>query len=125
MRRVSVFTVPHEAQSYPTVGNYQETHSHVIFTISNMGNDDYEALVLLHELVEYLLVKKRGISLADIDKFDIAFEAQRQEGDDREPGWEKDAPYHREHVFAESLERLMAAELGVDWDKYDRKVSSL
>ncbi len=118
-------TVTHEAQRYPTVGDYQEGHGVTLFTISDMHNDLYEELVAVHELVEYLLVKRRGISVEAIDAFDKAFEANRVEFDDSEPGWDKKAPYHDEHVFAEKIERLLAAELGVDWDTYDKTVSAL
>lgn len=119
-------SVLHRAQAYPTVGNYQEAHGTVCFTISEVGNEDYEHLVLLHELVEYLLCKKRGIRLADIDAFDITFEAARKRGEvDGEPGDDPKAPYRREHRFAENVERLLAHELGVDWSEYEAALSKL
>jgi hypothetical protein len=40
------------------------------------------------------------------------------------PGDDPRAPYHKQHVFAENIERLLAAELGVDWSAYDKEVSS-
>jgi hypothetical protein len=43
---------------------------------------------------------------------------------DTEPGDDPRAPYHKQHVFAENIERLLAAELGVDWSAYDKEVSS-
>ena len=35
------------------------------------------------------------------------------------------APYRKEHFFATNLERLLAAELKVDWFEYDRYVDAL
>jgi hypothetical protein len=35
-----------------------------------------------------------------------------------EPGDDPRAPYYREHQFASGMERLMAAELGIDWQQY-------
>ena len=35
------------------------------------------------------------------------------------------APYYREHQFATCVERLLALELGVEWNKYDEVVSGL
>lgn len=125
MRRMLFATVTHEAQRYPTVGDYQEGHGVTLFTISDMHNDLYEELVAIHELVEYLLIKRRGISVESIDAFDKAFEANRLEMDDSEPGWDKKAPYHKEHVFAEKVERMLADELGVDWAVYDKIVRDL
>jgi len=47
------------------------------------------------------------------DLFDIQFEG------DGEPGDDPKAPYHRKHQWASRLERMFAAELGVDWGKYE------
>lgn len=125
MKKIVALCIPHTSQRYPTVGDYQNAHGITLFTISDMGDERYEYLVLLHELVEKILVEARGIPDSEIDAFDMVFESARLSGDDREPGWEPNAPYHREHVFAEKLERLLAAELCVDWDTYDKKVTSL
>lgn len=43
----------------------------------------------------------------------------------REPGDDARAPYQREQFFATNLERLLAAELGVEWFAYDRLVEGL
>lgn len=59
-----------------------------------------------------------------VDRFDRAYEAKRKPGDDSEPGDDPRAPYHKQHVLAEKIERLLAAELGVDRSVYDREVSS-
>ena len=41
-----------------------------------------------------------------------------------EPGNNPKAPYHQEHMFASKVERMLANELGVRWNAYDREVSS-
>ena len=61
-----------------------------------------------------------------IGSFDQAFEKKREQGLVRgEPGDAPDAPYRREHLFATNIERLLAAELGVDWAVYEAYVDSL
>ncbi len=125
MRRGAWCTIPHNGQRYDTVGDYTTRHGMTMFTISEMENPLYGDLVLLHELVEKILVDARGIKDSDIDAFDMAFEAARPDGNDEEPGWDTRAPYHKEHVFAEKLERLLAEELGIDWTQYDRTVVAL
>ena len=90
-----------------------------------MGNDDYHMLVFLHEMVEAHLTKVRGITEKSISNFDIEFEKKRQDGNVDEPGDDPNAPYRKEHFFATSVERLLAAELGVDWKEYDDAVNSL
>jgi hypothetical protein len=42
-----------------------------------------------------------------------------------EPGHDPKAPYNKEHIFAEKIERQIAEELGVDWEEYSRVVESL
>ena len=91
-----------------------------------MADWRYEALVAAHEMVEMILVKQRGISEQSISEFDIAFEHSRAQGKVLgEPGDDPRAPYQREHFFATNLERLLAAELGVDWFAYERLVDGL
>ncbi len=124
-----IMTIPHGEQRYDTVGDYWDEEDHETqFRISQMQNDDHEFLVAVHELIEYYLVKKRGIKIEDIDAFDIKFEKERAEGmhgPDDEPGFAPDAPYLREHTFATKFERMVADELGVNWEEYDNEVMSL
>lgn len=124
--RISIRTIPHSQQRYPTVGDWiWDKNGDLIICISDMGNKKYEFLVALHELIEVMLCKERGITQLEVDDFDIAYEAKRNYGDFSEPGDDPKAPYYNEHQFATCLERLMALELGVNWKEYDEKVSSL
>lgn len=93
--------------------------------VSDMGNEDYESLVALHELVEVLLCQKRGITTEEVDAFDKAFEAARPDGNNDEPGDDPKAPYKKEHFFATNIEKLMSAELGVDWTAYEAAINRL
>lgn len=80
--------------------------------------------VLIHELVEWFLVRKRGINLEDVDGFDRIFELERSLGrhPDDEPGDAEDCPYGREHRFAENIERQLVHESGLRWDAYEARV---
>ena len=125
--KIVLDTVPHAGQRYETVGDWiTDGRGHLRHVrVSEMGEEDYHFLVAIHELVEAWLCIKRGVDPTAVDEFDKAFEAARQPGDDREPGHEPDAPYHKEHVFAEKIERQVADELGVDWEKYEQAVMAL
>ena len=87
--------------------------------------DDSARLVILHEIVEQVLCEKRGIPCAVVDAFDSAFEARRQPGDDSEDGDAPDCPYKKEHFTATNFERLMAAEMGLDWAEHDKRILKL
>ena len=91
---------------------------------SEIGEDS-ALLVAVHELVEQTLCEKRGITCAEVDVFDARYESGRNPGDKSEPGNAPFAPYRREHFFAETIERLMAAELGVDWRQHEEAIEEL
>lgn len=123
---ITVKTLPHEKQAYPTVGNWTfKEGGHLLVEISDMGNEDYQFLVGLHEIIEAYLCKKRGINEEDVTDFDKVFESHRLEGNTDEPGDHADSPYREEHFFATSIERLLAQILDVDWDEYTDAVNDL
>jgi len=122
---IVIDTIPHSQQRYPTVGDWQiDEAGNLHITVSKMSDQRYEFLVGMHEVIEAYLAIHAGVSPEVVDRFDRAYEAKRKRGDDSEPGDDTRAPYHREHVFATKIERLLAVELGVNWRDYDREVSS-
>jgi hypothetical protein len=131
MLHIYIDTIPHVEQRYPTVGDYWVQPGLDTFPtrheirVSEMQDRDYEFLVALHELVEMYLCEKRGISEESITQFDKDFESKRAKGNVDEPGNSLAAPYHAEHIFATTIEQLVAAELGVNWDDYDKTVNEL
>jgi len=127
MLNIKIGTITHSSQRYNTVGDWilDEDSGDLTIYISDMGNYKKEFLVAFHELIEVMLCKSRGITQAVVDKFDIAYELTRPEGSILEPGDDQEAPYKKEHFFATSLERLMCAELGVDWHEYEKTIYNL
>jgi len=127
--RIVIQTIPHENQRYPTVGDWVFTNDPIADTlhvaVSEMGNQDYEFLVGIHEQIEAFLCRKAGISEEAVTAFDKEFERNRVEGNTTEPGNDPDAPYYREHQFATSVENMLAHALRIDWDEYDKMVNSL
>jgi hypothetical protein len=124
--KIQLRTIPHTKQKYETCGNYWVDQNGVRqIRVSDMGNEDYAFLVGLHEQIEQHLCLKRGITEESISAFDIAYEANRPEGDESEPGDHPDSPYRKEHFFATNIERMIALELGVDFAEYSKAVMSL
>lgn len=134
---ITIKTIPHKRQKYPTLGNYWEDKNGIQIRVSEELGEDYAFLVSLHEMVEQYLCKKRGIKEKDITNFDKDFESKRgnemilgkkgmiirKEID--EPGDDPKSPYWKEHCFATGIERLMCAELGLSWKEYEEKCNSL
>lgn len=127
MIKIRAKTIPHDKQRYDTCGDYFQDGETLQFRVSDMGNWKMEYLVLIHELVEYALVKAKGIHIEEIDEFDMDFERKRKlrPAEFSEPGEDPHAPYHMEHRIADVVERLLATELGVSWTDYERKVLGL
>ena len=125
--KMKIESIPHQEQRYPTVGDYWQGEDGIEqIRVSSMPDWRYEALVAVHELVELILTRHRGIAEQDISRFDVEFEQSREKAlVTGEPGDHPNAPYRKEHFFATNVERLLAAELDVDWFEYDRLVDAL
>jgi len=133
---IYIDTIAHEEQRYPTVGDWwmplrrdKPEHKQYGMTlevrVSRMSKEDHEFLVAMHEQIEAYLCYKRGISEEAVTDFDIAFEAVRAPENKDEPGNDPLAPYYKEHQFATKVERILAEELGVNWEEYNAEVNAL
>lgn len=123
--QINLKTIPHSEQRYETTGDYFDEDGVTQIRVSDLGSDDYEFLVLIHEMVEWYLTQKRGIKEEDISNFDIEFENNRKKWDTSEPGDALSSPYRQEHFFATNIERLCSEQLGVNWQHYSETVLNL
>lgn len=114
--QIKINFIPHAIQRYDTAGDYKEFEDSWYVFVSETEDWRYEFLVLLHELVEMALTKHRGIDWNLIDEWDMMGPGK----DSDDPGAMEDAPYHKEHMQAESIERQVAEMLGVVWDEYQK-----
>lgn len=117
--KIVIDTVDHTDQRYPTAGDWLFDGGKLQITVSRLGDPDMELLVAVHELVEAWLCDKRGIAEPDVMAFDVDHDGES------DPGSLSEAPYHKEHMFAETIERLLANELGIDWNAYGARVEAL
>ena len=125
---ITIKTIPHREQRYDTAGYWWfDDEGDLQIRVSDAGHGlwalnlgwRYEALIAFHELAEALLCQARGITTAQVDTFD------KDHPYDDEPGALRNCPYRKEHFFATTVERLLAAELKVDWNDYDAVISEL
>lgn len=126
---VKIKTIPHKEQRYDTLGDYiQQPDNSWYISVSETGDERYNFLIALHEFIELYLTQLKGIRECDITAFDLYYEACREQGlvlQDSEPGFATNAPYRKEHTISTGIEMMIAAELGVDWLEYERKISNL
>jgi hypothetical protein len=124
--KILIQTIPHKQQRLRTSGDWWwERDGSLQIRVSKMSDGRFEVLVAVHELVEVLLCKHDRVSQRSVDRFDIAFERARKAGNVDEPGDDHRAPYRKQHCVATGIERIMAALLGVDWNKYAAEVERL
>lgn len=95
-----------------------ETIDGLVFSTqtADMGNMDYNFLVLMHALVEQYLCHKHGIKDAEVTKFDM----DHPEMDN--PGEDSKAPYNLEHQTANDVESMLSVALGVKWMDYETAI---
>jgi hypothetical protein len=117
---ITISTIPQEQQRYDTKGDwFSDEQRHVTIRVSDFRNPRFEFLIALHEMIEMCLCHDHGISEDIVDKFDLTFKGEGEPGDDL------DSPYFKEHQFATIIERLMAHELGVDWQTYNQRLNEI
>lgn len=125
--------VPLAEMRYPSAGDYWYDDSGVFQVRSvRCSRKEHEWCIFIHELTEYAGCMFAGVSLKDIDAFDVAYEHSRPGGHapcgcsiQDEPGFDKHAPYYWQHRMADIAERLFAFAVGVDWMAYEREVQAL
>jgi hypothetical protein len=121
--KITLRSIPHKEQRYKTVGDWFESEAHEVEIRSSQLSDwRREFLILVHELVEWGLCKTDGILQEAVDEFDKKHEDEQQE---IELGDLKDAPYRKQHGLATSVERMLAAEMGVVWSEYEEELAKL
>jgi hypothetical protein len=106
---------PFEELRYPTYGDYYDQNGKTKIDVAEQSNPLYEYLIAIHELVEYVLVKARKISIDQIEEFD-------QNCHSEEPGDDPSAPYYYEHQIASIVERIVCNELGLKWIEYENEI---
>lgn len=125
MREIHIQSIPHKKHRKGvgvTSGDWFTKNNIDYIKVSKMSDPRYELLIAVHELIEKSICEQDGITVAMVDKFDYNW---KEHDGISEAGNDPNAPYHKQHRIAEIVERLLAVELGVDWNQYDKEVMSL
>jgi hypothetical protein len=126
---VRILSVPFDALPYPTAGDWRYENGELVIRVAQLGNEKFEALLAIHELIEALACGFEGITPLDVDRFDFAFEARCTKGKlptgEDDPGSEPDAPYNRQHRLASGIEEILASVWGVNWKAYEKAIDDL
>lgn len=140
-----VTVVPHAQQRYSTAGDWQVINARIIVRVSDTGDARCNFLLALHEAVEAWLCQRHGVTQRQVDEFDMQqwpeiksvyaravreirslYPRQPNEAIVHdEPGEWPFAPYHKEHMLAVRIERMVARLLFVNWQRYEARLEAL
>jgi hypothetical protein len=118
----------HKEMRYPTLGDYYVKNGVLNFDIVKQKESIYTKLILIHELIEQTLCEYLDIKIEDIDKHDLWFEEQIKLGlfnENDEPGEHLLAPYRKEHLFSESIEKQVCEYLKIDFNTYNNAIKQI
>lgn len=128
-KRIVIDFIPHNDQRYSTLGDYFFDENGVLnIRVSDTGNEYYNELVAIHELIEEMVTRHRGIDEPMIMDFDKDFEEERELGlhtNGEEPGFDNRSPYRDEHTVAEGIEMMLCGILGESWVDYNEKLNNM
>ena len=109
--KITIETV--DRMRYATIGDWQfAPNGDLTIRVKRLGDERYEQLVAVHELIEALLCRVNRVDELEVDDFDMQFDGEGEPGDD------PDCPYQTEHFAATTVERILSAEMGVAWSEY-------
>lgn len=127
--KIEIEVKPLSSMRYNTLGDYfYKKDGTLRFEIADTGNDTYNTMILIHEIIEELMTKVKGINEKKITEFDFKFEKERESGlhgIESEPGFDIRSPYEPEHMIATAVEMIICAHLGIKWNKYNYDINSL
>lgn len=128
MIKTVIKSVYKESQRYPTLGDYSVEDGVRTFSITKTGNDLWDDLIFIHEFIEEVLTRNKGIEESQILEYDLEFERRLENGDlveSEEPGDQSDSPYKEQHNIAEIVERMMLNHLGISFHEYDKSLTKI
>ena len=117
--KIKIDFISQSKQRYDTVGDYFFKKGILHFRITKTGNQVYDRILLMHEMIEQFLTQFKGVTDKEVDEFDFDFKGKGEPGDDPK------CPYRNEHSIATAVERIICGHLGICWKTYDDYVGKL
>ena len=87
--------------------------------VSETGNEDYNFLIGIHELVEFYLCQREGISEQSVTEWDTAHL------DAEDPGSDPKAPYYKQHRVALLVEDVLMRFMKINKKKYEKRLDEV
>jgi hypothetical protein len=121
---ITIKVIP-DSEMRPTVSGadwYWDDNGDLQVRVAPMSDWRRETLLAIHETVEAIMCKHNGVTQASVDVFDKEYYETHE--CDKDAGDDPQAPYVREHCLATAIERILCAELDVNWKSYDDELGA-
>jgi hypothetical protein len=110
-----------DVMRYETPSDYFEegrgrNTKEVISVYSKIAKKD-RIFLAVHELIERILIHYWGLTVFDIDRFDMKKGGRYYEG-----MYGEDKRYKKAHKVATAIEKSLVEAMGEDWKKYNKRV---
>ncbi len=103
-----------KSMRYDDVGDYFDSS----IIAYDMNNPVFNNGIMLHEFIEYTLIRSAGIPVVMIDAFDTDPAASKQHPKEY-------ALYCKYHRMANTIERHFIENMGIDWKEYQKAIYSV
>jgi hypothetical protein len=103
----------HKQMRYDDVGDYIGN----TIIAYDMGDEIVNNAIMLHEFIEYTLIKSAGIPVSMIDDFDTKYGSE-----DEHP--EEYKLYRKFHRLANAVERRFIENLGLNWQEHEKTIDT-
>jgi hypothetical protein len=119
IRRIVIEVRDPDQMRYASYGDWQTKNGEGMISISDTGIPGCNAALMVHELAEYLLCRRDGISEHVVDAWDFTH------ADAEEPGELAGCPYRTQHLAATILEFALLCSFGEGPESYDAALSAI
>lgn len=119
---IAIKIIPDSEQRFPFTGAdwFWDKDGNLEVRVSKLSDWRREFILSIHETIEAVLCKHNGVSQKAVDDFDEWYD--KTHPTDLNAGDDPLAPYQHEHSIATAVERILAAELRVQWLEYDQEL---
>jgi hypothetical protein len=121
INRIEITIIPHESQRYDTCGDWQFKGDTLEIHVSDLGDERFNTLVVVHELIEAMECKFNGISEESVDEYDF----KHKDAGSADLDSNLDAPYYRYHNDSTAIEWLLSRLFEVNWKDYSEKINQV
>ena len=123
IKKIIIEFIPLESMRWHGLGDYFETDENGVrrYFIADTGNEIYNMLITSHEINETTAMLAHGIPVKVIDDYCDKVYAAGGEPDSVNP----DSPIHKEHMFADLIERQLTFFCGIEQKTYDEDIDKM